>query len=254
METNRYKELRIDAGLTQKELAEEAGLTQSDISKAEKYGYTSPRNNELYANYFNVPLDYLAKRTISISADPNFRKMADKTGLDDKSIRVLKESSETFKFLTNWIIQDLFLSMLDDELNSYYSRIITQKIVTEDIFSHKKETLDDSTMQIEAISILYNSASGILDTLIEQILHSEHNPYICKHSSILLDNAEKAYALKYYNDKPLLSEMKRFIRKSRTKVSHGEYITVNDILETEKELIKKYYPNNQITLMDLGIM
>lgn len=54
------KELRVNAGLTQKELAAKLGIGQSTIVGYEK-GIREPTvsNLALYAKYFNVSIDYI---------------------------------------------------------------------------------------------------------------------------------------------------------------------------------------------------
>ena len=58
--TEILKELRVNAGLTQKELAAKLGIGQSTIVGYEK-GIREPTvsNLALYAKYFNVSIDYI---------------------------------------------------------------------------------------------------------------------------------------------------------------------------------------------------
>ena len=61
---NRFRELRLEMGLTQKELAKQLGSTDKNIWAYEK-GIAMPPYEILsaYANYFGVTADYLIGRT-----------------------------------------------------------------------------------------------------------------------------------------------------------------------------------------------
>lgn len=60
----RLKQLRLEAGVTQKELAERLGVPAALVSGLES-GRRQCKTGILilYADYFNVPTDYLLERT-----------------------------------------------------------------------------------------------------------------------------------------------------------------------------------------------
>lgn len=81
----KLKELRIQAGLTQKQLAERVKVTKSVISYYElQERYPSPEMLIKLANIFNVSTDFLLgmekQQTLDIS------------GLDDEDIRLLQHT------------------------------------------------------------------------------------------------------------------------------------------------------------------
>lgn len=69
---NNFKFLREKAGLTQAEFAEKHGLSQQAISKYEN-GTREPDLKTLiiFADYYNVSIDYLLGRNITISRETN---------------------------------------------------------------------------------------------------------------------------------------------------------------------------------------
>lgn len=82
---NKLKQLRLQAGLTQKQLAERVKVTKSVISYYElQERYPSPEMLIKLANIFNVSTDFLLgmekQQTLDIS------------GLDDEDIRLLQHT------------------------------------------------------------------------------------------------------------------------------------------------------------------
>ena len=69
MKLNTLKELRVEAGLTQKELADKINIGQSTIVGYERGEREATLTNlSRYADYFNVSIDFLAGRTDDIGA------------------------------------------------------------------------------------------------------------------------------------------------------------------------------------------
>ncbi|MEI4334212.1 helix-turn-helix domain-containing protein [Streptococcus suis] len=60
MFTERLKQLRKEAGLTQKEIAEQVSMSQPQYNRTENGGRAPSKETlELFAKYFNVSTDYL---------------------------------------------------------------------------------------------------------------------------------------------------------------------------------------------------
>lgn len=99
--TSRLKELRKEKNITQKELADTLGLAQSTIANYEQ-GIRFPDNAMIknLADYFNVSLDYLLRRTeirevVVANKDIGFKN----------SIEVLEYKDNIYKKYLNMIIK-----------------------------------------------------------------------------------------------------------------------------------------------------
>lgn len=89
---NILKELRLQAGMTQKELATKVGVTKSVISYYE-LSERSPSPEVLIklANIFHVTTDYL------LGIEAKSAPMLDMAGLNDEDIALLRHTAETLR-------------------------------------------------------------------------------------------------------------------------------------------------------------
>ena len=86
------KELRLQAGMTQKDLASMVGVTKSVISYYE-LSERSPSPEILFklANVFHVSADYL------LGLDTKSKPMLDMSGLDEEDIALLRHVADTLR-------------------------------------------------------------------------------------------------------------------------------------------------------------
>jgi transcriptional regulator with XRE-family HTH domain len=112
------KQLRLDAGLTQKELAKALGIAQSTIVWYEK-NEREPMLSivMLYAKYFNVTIDYLA----GIEDDFGNKSTSDTTSAisseERKIINDYRQLDYYGKKLINQTMDTLLLKSSSDEKN-----------------------------------------------------------------------------------------------------------------------------------------
>ena len=86
------KELRLQAGMTQKDLASMVGVTKSVISYYELSERSpSPEILIKLANVFHVSADYL------LGLDTKYKPMLDMSGLDEEDIALLRHVADTLR-------------------------------------------------------------------------------------------------------------------------------------------------------------
>ena len=105
----KLRNLRKDKGLTQIQLAKELGVDKNTISKAEQNGNISNTTMEIFANFFNVSLDYLKSDDIE-NATNEAIEINKLFGFSDKTISKLKDI--TYKEGLNTFLEELNLYYL----------------------------------------------------------------------------------------------------------------------------------------------
>ena len=93
----RFKELRINTGVTQTELSSYLGITKATVSYYES-GKRTPSNKMIkkIANYFKVPVDYL------LGMDYIMEDSNDEYLKDDTLLKIIRRS----KTLSSFILDD----------------------------------------------------------------------------------------------------------------------------------------------------
>ena len=88
----KLKELRLQAGMTQKDLATKIGVTKSVVSYYELSERSpSPEILIKLANIFHVSADYL------LGLDTKSKPMLDISGLDEEDISLLRHVADTLR-------------------------------------------------------------------------------------------------------------------------------------------------------------
>lgn len=92
----RFKELRLNAGITQTEFSHYLGISKATISYYES-GKRMPSNSQIrkIANYFKVPIDYLLGMDY-IMEDSNDEYLRDETLL-----KIIRRSKKLSSFILN---------------------------------------------------------------------------------------------------------------------------------------------------------
>ena len=104
------KELRLQAGMTQKDLAAKIGVTKSVVSYYELSERSpSPEILIKLANVFHVSADYL------LGLDTKSKPMLDISGLDEEDIALLRHVADTLRRKNKtWISLSIILEMQDE--------------------------------------------------------------------------------------------------------------------------------------------
>lgn len=114
----RLKELREERGISQRELAEIIGISKGAVYYYESDGRAPDIVTlEKISDYFDISADYLLGRTNARTKKPLLRSICDKTGLSDKSVRMLarlkKENNSRLRII-NLLLEQANSDIEDD--------------------------------------------------------------------------------------------------------------------------------------------
>lgn len=119
--SQRLKDLRKNANLSQDDLAAALGISKGALSYYENMQRVPDIVTlDSIAEYFKVTTDYLLGRTEAKTTDPNLREFCDYTGLSLKSVEFLHEQTETRTDLHIKAFNTLFES---DESDNFVNQL-----------------------------------------------------------------------------------------------------------------------------------
>ena len=159
----KLKKLREDMGLTQLQLVEKLGVNKNTISKAEQNGNISNTTMELFANFFNVSLDYLKSDDIE-NATNEAIEINKLLGFSDKTISNLKNAK--YKKDLN-----LFFESLDFDYISWYLNLLNYSFKYYNFIANvligRYQNVSQMETDLEALLpvLNYSPYNGLYDTI-----------------------------------------------------------------------------------------
>jgi len=161
-------QLRNEHGLSLETLADEIGVSRQAYTAWEN-GKREIKSDILVrlANYYNVSVDYLLGRTNCREVDNTY--ISEKTGLDEKSIKVLSEWKDAGdkRHLWNGYLNHIICHDDSAELFEHITELdaaakIEGLAAASDDYNDTLQSIDDQTAQLWYISHVFTSILGSL--------------------------------------------------------------------------------------------